>query len=273
MSINRVGVIGWPIEHSLSPAMHNAAFRALAMHNWRYDKIAIPPDSLQCCFDLREQGYVGINVTVPHKQTMLDCVQPDEKAQVIGAVNTVDFRDNTGTNTDVDGFIDDLKAHSVSIYGERVLVLGAGGSARAVVYGLLREGAEISIINRTPENAQKIVDSLINRDRLLRVLDAADGADCKPSLIVNCTPAGMWPNVDVSPWAEDVPFPYGVTVYDLVYRPAKTKLMQQAEANGGRAIGGLGMLVRQGAAAFKIWTGVMPPIDVMFDAVKGGLSV
>ena len=140
--VKRVGVIGFPVEHSLSPIMHNAAFAALQMSDWRYDAMSIPPDILR--LGLREpksHGYIGINVTVPHKEAIMEYVRPDDKARAIGAVNTVDFRNNIGTNTDADGLINDLYANDVSITGERVLVLGAGGAARAAVYGLLLRGA------------------------------------------------------------------------------------------------------------------------------------
>ncbi len=276
MTKNRVGVIGWPIEHSLSPAMHNAAFKVLGMgDNWRYDLRAIPPDDLPSGVEeMRQMGYVGINVTVPHKQTVMELVSPDEKAQAIGAVNTVDFRDNTGTNTDVDGFIADLGAHGVAVSGEKVLVLGAGGAGRAVVYGLWREGAQITVVEQISERAQEMIAHLrasVGADGI-ETKSLAGAAEWGASVIVNCTPVGMWPKVDASTWPVEIPFPQGVTVYDLVYRPAKTRLMQQAEDNGGRAFGGLGMLVRQGAAAFTIWTGKDAPFDVMFKIVRDVLE-
>lgn len=271
--VQKVGLVGWPVEHSLSPVIHNAAFRALGM-DWEYDTMAIPPDIAH--MGIREpgrHGYVGINVTVPHKQVALRMVQADEIAQAVGAVNTVVYRDNSGTNTDVIGLIEDLKAHDVQIAGASVLVLGAGGAARAAVYGLSREGAKLTVVNRTKQRAQVMVADLALtagvRDVEVKTLDEAAEGDI--DLIVNCTSAGLWPDVDISPWIEAVPFAEGVTVYDMIYRPAVTKLMRQAEAAGGRSIGGLGMLVRQGAESFKIWTGVEPPIEVMFDAARAAL--
>ena len=139
--MNRVGVIGFPVEHSLSPIMHNAAFAALGMSDWLYDAMAIPPDILRLGLrEPRDHGYIGINVTVPHKEAVMAYVRPDEKARAIGAVNTIDFRSNIGTNTDADGFIEDLRANGVALDGQRVLVLGAGGAARAAVYGLAGAG-------------------------------------------------------------------------------------------------------------------------------------
>ncbi len=263
----RVGVIGWPIEHSLSPAMHNAAFAALGM-DWQYDKMAIPPDIVKLSLrELRDAGFIGINVTVPHKQAVMPFVKPDEIARAVGAVNTIDFRTNAATNTDVAGFMDDLRAHGVDPAGAKVVVLGAGGAARAAVYGLAEAGAHLQIVNRTPQRAQELIDSLRVQ---ATVADADAVADA--ALIVNCTSAGMQPNIDTSPLPDDAPLRAGVVVYDMVYRPAQTKLMRQVEAAGGRAIGGLGMLVRQGAAAFRLWTGVEPPVDVMRAAAQAQLA-
>lgn len=263
----RVGVIGWPIEHSLSPAMHNAAFAALGM-DWQYDKMAIPPDIIrQSLRELGDAGFIGINVTVPHKQAVMPFVKPDEIARAVGAVNTIDFRSNSATNTDVAGFMDDLAAHGVDAAGKRVVVLGAGGAARAAVYGLANVGAHITIVNRTRERAQELIDSL-RVPSTVGDVGSVDGVE----LIVNCTSAGMQPKVDESPLPDEAPLQSGVVVYDMVYRPARTRLMKQVEAAGGRAIGGLGMLVRQGAAAFKIWTGVEPPVDVMLAAAQGELA-
>lgn len=263
--MNKVGAIGWPIEHSLSPVMHNAAFQTLGMHDWFYDKIAIPPDIVKLSLrELRDHDYIGINVTVPHKQAVMPYVKADAVAKAIGAVNTIDFRDNTGTNTDCAGFMDDLAANGIKAAGETVVVLGAGGAARAAVYGLAQAGARILIVNRTMERAEHLIADL-KVDARAVTHDEAGMSDA--SLIVNATSVGLAPKIHESPWPEDVPMPPGAVVYDMVYRPARTKLMEIAEAQGKRAVGGLGMLVRQGAAAFKLWTGVEPPIDVMFAAL------
>ncbi|MEP7294296.1 MAG: shikimate dehydrogenase [Chloroflexota bacterium] len=263
----RVGVIGWPIEHSLSPAMHNAAFAVLGLE-WQYDKMAIPPDIVKLSLrEFRDAGFVGLNVTVPHKQAVMPFVKPDEIAKAVGAVNTIDFRKNTGTNTDVAGFMGDLTAHGIDPAGMRVVVLGAGGAARAAVYGLAQVIARIVIVNRTPERARELIDSLRVRAITGGVADVADA-----DLIVNCTSVGLSPQVDDSPLPDDTPLKPGVIAYDMIYRPAQTRLMRQVEAAGGRAVGGLGMLVRQGAVAFKIWTGVEPPLDVMFAAAEQQLQ-
>lgn len=271
---HKVGIIGYPLTHTLSPAMHNAAFKALGM-DWTYEAMAIPPDIVR--LGLREpaqHGFIGINVTIPHKQTVMQYVRADATALAIGAVNTIDFRDNSGTNTDVVGLIEDLLAHDVTLAGAKALVLGAGGAARAAVYGLAAQGAQITVVNRTLETAQAMVASLSLVNLMLdaQVMTLDEAVERPIDLIINCTSAGMSPHEDESPWVEGVPFPAQVTLYDMVYRPAHTRLMQMAEAQGGRAIGGLGMLVRQGAASFKKWTGVEPPVEVMFDAVRAELA-
>lgn len=267
MTIHKVGVIGFPIDHSLSPTMHNAAFAALGMTDWLYDKIAIMPDIVKLGLrELRDHGYIGINVTIPHKQAVMPFVKPDATAQAVGAVNTIDFRDNTGTNTDVIGLMDDLAAHDIAVGGQTVIVVGAGGAARAAVYGLTGAGARVIVVNRTADKAQALIDSL-GVDAA--VMTAAEAFAAGGRIVINCTPVGMHPRVDESP-LDQVPF--GVTLYDMIYRPARTRLMEQVEAAGGRAVSGLGMLARQGAAAFKLWTGVYPPIEVMMNAAQEALK-
>ena len=189
-------------------------------------------------------------------------------------MNTVDFRSNIGTNTDADGFINDLRAHQVAIAGERALVLGAGGAARAAVYGLAGAGAEVAVVNRTWSRAEALVEHLRASAGIAgpRVMTLDEAAAWGMSLIVNCTSAGLHPHVNQSPWSQSLPFPAGLTVYDMVYRPAETALMRQCAATGGRAIGGLGMLARQGAIAFELWTGVAPPIDLMQRVLQDALE-
>ncbi|MCU0464730.1 MAG: shikimate dehydrogenase [Anaerolineae bacterium] len=271
----RVGIIGWPLTTTFSPAMHNAAFQALGM-DWVYDKMAIPLDIVRLgILEPQRHGYVGINVTIPHKEEAMRYVVPDALAQMVGAVNTIDLRTMGGTNTDVAGLVTDLQANGVELAGKRAVILGAGGAARAAVVGLTQAGASVVVVNRSLERARAMVANLalsnITIQAEAQTLDDAveqGGID----LIINATPAGMFPDVEATPWINGVPFPRGVTVYDMIYRPAQTRLMRQAEEHGGRAIGGLGMLVYQGAAAFKLWTGVEPPVEVMFAAVRGELG-
>lgn len=271
----RVGVIGWPVEHSLSPAMHNAAFQALGMTDWRYDLVPVPPDIVGHSLKVlrTEGGYTGVNVTVPHKQAVMPYVRPDDRARALGAANTIDFRTNVATNTDVAGLIGDLEAHDVPLKGAKVLVLGAGGAARAAVYGLTLAGAQVTVVNRTPQKANiMLADLTLSAGiRSVGVKPLEEAVQDDISLIINCTPVGMWPHVDASPWPDEVPIPPGVTLYDTIYRPERTRLIEQVEAAGGHTIGGLGMLIRQGALSFQIWTGIEPPLDVMFEAARVAL--
>ena len=288
-----VGLIGWPVAHSVSPAMFNAAFAALGL-NWHYESIPVPPKDLDRTLQtLRKRGLRGFNVTVPHKSAILphlETIQPE--AKTLGAVNTVTtVHEKTtyweGANTDVEGFQHDLLAHiRPPRPGAQALVLGAGGAARAAVYVLARLGFQVLIASRNPARGLDLIRAVqaglvqanpahgkiestqwrmqfrtLPFDRLGEVHSRVD-------LIVNCTPLGMWPNVDASPWPESVPLPLDAAVYDMVYRPARTLLLRQADAAGLNAIGGLGMLVRQGAAAFQRWTGQDAPYDIMLAAAR-----
>jgi shikimate dehydrogenase len=274
--MKKVGIIGWPVTHSISPAMHNAAYAALGLTDWQYELAPVPPDIVrQGLRTLRDEGgFIGVNVTVPLKEKVMPHVRPDERARAVGAVNTIDFRDNSGTNTDVIGFMDDLKAHGVEVQGQRVIVLGAGGAARAAVYGLARAGAQVTVVNRTPQKAQvMLADMMLSANiRSADVLTLDEAAEQGAVLVVNATSVGMWPKTEESPWITGVAWPAGAVAYDMVYRPRQTSFMRQAEQSGARVIGGLGMLVRQGAAAFKLWTGQDAPVEVMYAAAESALQ-
>lgn len=273
----RVGLIGWPVEHSVSPAMHNATFEALGL-DWRYDLLPVRPGELGR--DLRafvEQGYRGFNVTVPHKVEALALAQNvDAAAEAIGAANTFVVREGGGlwaVNTDAPGLWRDLNERAVAQPPAEALILGTGGSARAVAYALLTGGWRVRVLSRELERAGAFarefaaVGTIAPLQRGNLRSHVAESA-----LIVNCTPVGMWPHAAASPWPDDVSIPSGTTVYDLVYNPPRTVLMAQAEAAGARAIGGLGMLVWQGALAFELWTGQEPPLDVMRAAAERALA-
>ncbi len=277
-----VGIIGWPVEHSLSPLMHNAAFSATGL-NWAYVPLPVPPNRVQeAVLGLRALGFRGANVTIPHKQAVipyLDRITPE--AQAIGAVNTlvVDPEGAVwGTNTDAYGVLEDLRAHGVSVQGERVLILGAGGAAHAVAYALARQGSHVTIANRTEARAIQLARRLhaVLPGQRFSVIpltrEALATAARSHSLLVNTTSVGMWPHVDASPWPEEVEFGTIQVVYDVIYRPRETRLLQQARAAGCQAIDGLGMLVHQGAEAWRLWTGRVPPVDIMWQAVENALD-
>ncbi len=264
----RVGLLGWPLGHSVSPAMHNAAFEALGL-DWRYEALAVPPEGLaERVSAWLADGYRGFNVTVPHKRAVLglpEMAQVDPAVEAIGAANTL-IRLPDGklraANTDWQGFADEVQAQGIAVRGVRCLVLGTGGSAQAVAYALRRLGAtSITFVSRCPTGQP----DTIGYEALSRVAEAG--------LVVNCTPIGMAPHVEASPWPEGVPFPKGAAVYDLIYNPPVTRLMAQAREAGAPAIGGLGMLVRQGALSFEQWTGVAPPLDVMERAARQALGI
>lgn len=272
-----VGIIGWPVAHSFSPAMHNAAFAALGL-NWAYVPLPLHPDAVATAVSaLSALGFRGVNVTVPHKQTILrhlDTVA--DGARAIGAVNTVVFQTESapgaravGHNTDWAGFLADLAGMGVEIDGRDCIVLGAGGSARAVAYALAHAGGRVQVLARRPEQAAQLVGDLapyvdsnaIHAQDLAR-LETAVAAASAP-LIVNTTPLGMSPRPKRSVWPDDLAFPRDAFAYDLVYNPAETRFMQQARSAGCEAANGLGMLLHQGALAFRLWTAQDPDLEVM----------
>ncbi|MBN1811681.1 MAG: shikimate dehydrogenase [Anaerolineae bacterium] len=277
-----VGLMAWPIGHTLSPAMHNAAFDALGL-NWRYVPLPVRPERVEAAVrGLVALGFQGCNVTVPHKQAVipvLDSIAPDARA--FGAVNTIIVERKVGgtaavmgDNTDYKGFVASLRSEGFEPEGKRAVVVGAGGGARAVVFGLLQAGAEeILVSDLVPEQVHALVTGLA--DARLRELPATTEALVESAraadLLVNATPVGMMPKVDVSIWPDDVPIPSRLTVFDLVYNPVETRLLTQVKRAGARAIGGLDMLVRQGALSFEMWTRAEPPIEVMRAACEAGL--
>lgn len=278
----KVGLIGWPVEHSVSPAMHNAAFGALGL-DWRYHLLPTPATELEAAvMTLRRGEWAGANITVPHKEAvipLLDSVSP--AALIIGAVNTLLTRDGAlvGDNTDAEGFLADLTEAGFSPAGRGALVLGAGGAARAIVYALVQAKCTVTIHNRTPARALALA-AHISRDVDVSTVQAVPhGVPLQEldlgafELVVNTTSVGMWPHKEESAWPEDCALPAHLTVYDLVYNPAETRLLRQARSAGLRAIGGLGMLVHQGALAFERWTGQVPPLPVMGQAARGALTV
>jgi shikimate dehydrogenase len=282
--VKKVGLIGWPADYSLSPAMHNAAFKALGIDGeWHYDLLPTPPNELKARVEtLIERGYVGANVTVPHKQSIIPMLSGGVvlAARGINAINTI-VLDNgklQGHNTDVYGIRADLEAHDVELKGSKALILGAGGAAHAAALSLANAGASITVMNRHSQRAWDLYRNIRGKTAselaiTVQELSALERLAPQMTLIINCTPAGMSPvHSDMSPWPREVAIPASATVYDMVYRPAVTKFMQQALQAGARAIGGLGMLVYQGAAAFQLWTGQDPDIRVMRQAAEQALE-
>ena len=270
----RLSLLGYPLSHSVSPAMHNAALAELGLNGWRYVPVPVPPEGLaQAVAGLRGDEHAGANVTVPHKQAvvaLIDGVTP--VAHAIGAVNTLVKKDGRllGHNTDAAGLLADLYALDVHVSKRPVLILGAGGSARAAIAALAGVGARLRVVARRPEQVESL-RSIAALEAFpwtpLGLLTASDDV----ALIVNTTPLGMTPNTDASPWLEGTPFPPDAFVYDLVYNPADTLLVRQARADGLRAATGLGMLVEQGALALELWTGQTAPRATMRRAAEANL--
>jgi shikimate dehydrogenase len=288
-SPRRLGVLGWPVAHSRSPAIHNAALAALGMDGWRYQLLPVPPELFEeTARGLGASGFVGANVTIPHKHAALALASEASAAAVaIGAANTLTFvADGTiaAENTDAPGLI---AALDLKLGGMSALVLGAGGSARAAVWALREGGArEISVWNRTPERAEELA-----RDLGARPVRAPAPAD----LLVNCTSVGLTPSPGAN-LAGEVTSPtvapdrversasereelnqLGLTfdqvgnypyVVDMVYRPGSTQLLAAAREHGARTLDGLEILLAQGALSFELWTGRKPPLDVMRAALR-----
>jgi shikimate dehydrogenase len=264
-----LGVLGWPVAHSRSPAMQNAALAALALDDWHYQRLPVPP----ALFDetvraLGEAGFAGANVTIPHKEAALSLAdEASDAARQIGAANTLTFGDD-GTvgaeNTDAPGL---LAALGFEVAGLRAQVLGAGGSARAAVWALLHAGAaEVMVWNRTPERARTLSEELG-----ANAVKRPQSAD----LLVNCTSVGL--GVERSSAEDRGLNQLGLQgdqigeyshVADLVYRAGSTPLLAAAAAHGAHTIDGLEILVAQGALSLRLWTGREPPLDVMRKAAR-----
>lgn len=275
-----VGLLGWPVAHSLSPAMHNAAARALGL-DFVYVPLPVAPEAVGAAVrGLAALGFLGANVTVPHKEAVLPHLDHlDEVAHALGAVNTIVVGGDVapalhGANTDVAGLLADLDEYGVTFAQRDCILLGSGGAARAAAYGLAKHGARVHVIARRREQASQLVEALrphVTAGSLSphswQELPALAARVEKP-LIVNATPLGMDPHPGASPWPGDVPFPSSSFVYDMVYQPAETRLLQQTRAAGCAGANGLGMLLHQGALAFELWTGLRPHTAVMRQALQ-----
>jgi shikimate dehydrogenase len=275
--MKRLAVLGHPVSHSRSPAMQNAALKALGLgDDWGYEAIDIEPAGFAGrTTQLPAQGFVGANITIPHKEAALALAdEASEAAQQIGAANTLSFRDAAirADNTDASGL---LAALPGPVEGRSALVLGAGGSARAAVWALAGQGASVSLWNRTAERADALVRDLANAGALTPAegrLRAVTGEQVRGNgyeLIVNCTAIGMR---DEDPF-EQLPldperFDDGTVVVDLVYAGSESRLVHEARARGATVVEGLEVLVRQGGESLSIWTGMDPPLDVMRKAAR-----
>ncbi|MBD2184743.1 shikimate dehydrogenase [Planktothrix sp. FACHB-1355] len=283
-----LGVIGNPIEHSLSPVMHNAAIATLGV-DYVYLPFPVKPEDLQVAIaGFAAIGTIGFNVTIPHKQAIIPLLsEVSPIARSVGAVNSVWRTDKgwSGTNTDVEGFLAPLLNLSPSSQ-ERdwsqttALVLGYGGAARAVVAGCAQLGVQqVKVIGRSPQKLNDFLDSWLN-SRLPVRLSVHNWQELpnllsEANLLVNTTPIGMYPRVEESPLSADeiAKLPKGAIVYDLIYTPNPTLFLKLAKQQGADAIDGLEMLVQQGAAALQIWLQQSVPVDVMRQSLRRHLGL
>ena len=272
----KLGLVGYPLGHSLSPRIYDAALKACGLEG-DYSPFPIRLDdkleikSLLSC--VRSGEILGLNVTIPHKQNVIDFLDElTPTANAIGAVNTIYRRENrlVGDNTDAPGFLSDLhrflgERKSSMVNRPSSLVLGAGGSARAVAYALFHDGWDITIAARRIEQAIELASQFDNT--MAMELNEQTFQDSNVQLIVNTTPLGMTPNVNQSLLPENIELAKETIIYDLVYNPHETKLVRDARAQGLHATIGLGMLIEQAALSFEIWTGYSPSREVMRAAV------
>ncbi len=266
MTFFKLGILGCPVQHSRSPAMQHAALAAAGLEG-RYEKIEVAPADLpRVVASLEANGFTGVNVTLPHKQAVLPLLdEVDAVAREIGAVNTVCVREGRlfGTNTDAEGLVRSIRAAGVELQGVRVLVLGAGGAARAATTGLHQAGALVRASARRIEAARALPHA-----EAVAWNDQDAWADTE--LLVQATSATMGHGADA--FVDGLPLDRlsaDAAVVDLVYTPLDTALLRAARTRGVRTIDGLGMLVHQGALAFEHWTGHVGDIDAMRDALTG----
>jgi len=274
--IKLCGVIGDPIEHSVSPAMHNAAFNKMGL-DYFYVSFRVKQEDLGKAIEgMKALNIRGLNVTIPHKVAVIPFLDKlDPLAEKIGAVNTIVNDDGTltGYNTDATGFLQALLEKGIEPEDKKVVILGAGGAARAISFILAERGSKLVILNRTVDKAEECANRVsqvfgrkiealkLDEENLARALGEAD-------ILVNTTSVGMSPNIDEIPVPSTL-LKSALIVFDIVYNPIKTRLQREAEKAGAKTISGIEMLVWQGALAFEKWTDVKAPIKLMRkEAVK-----
>jgi shikimate dehydrogenase len=268
------GIIGDPVEHTLSPGMHNAAFKSVGLDHI-YVPFNVKTEELEDAINgARAMGIKGLNVTIPHKTEVIKYLDYlDIAAGLISAVNTIEFGENgaIGHNTDGIGAIRAIE-EVTSVKKKKIMVLGAGGAARAISFQLLLNEAESLVIsNRTIEKAQELKDDLIEKlDHEVTVTDL--GTDLARELedtdiLINTTPIGMYPNINHKPLVTADMMHKELIVNDIVYNPLKTGLIREAENAGAKTISGIKMLMYQGIESFRIWTGIEPPVEIFQSAL------
>ena len=272
-STDIVGLIGHPVEHSFSPPMHNAAFDAVGM-DYAYVAFDVDPNNLKSAIEgAKSLNVKGFNVTIPHKIEVMQYLNElDEVAELIGAVNTIDFKDMKGYNTDGIGAIRAIE-EVTKVKDKNVIVAGAGGASRAISFYLAKFGAgSITILNRNVDKAHKLASD-ISDSKLISDVGADSISEINSYLkdsdvLVDTTPLGMHPHINDEPIATAENMHEDFVVFDAVYNPNETVLLKEAIKAGAKPVYGIKMLLYQGAESFKIWTGQDAPIDVMENALN-----
>lgn len=277
-STNVVGLIGNPVEHSFSPPMHNAAFKALNM-DYVYVAFDVLPENLgNAIMGGKALNIKGLNVTIPHKINVMEYLNEiDDVARLIGAVNTIDFKNLKGYNTDGIGAIKAIK-EVTPIENKKVILAGAGGASRAISFYLAKENPEeIIILNRNTKKAENLSKDLLNSKLTDNVksgsIDEIEKYIRDGDILVDSTPLGMYPHTEDTPIATSDMMHEDLVVNDIVYNPNETALIKEAIKADAKPVYGIKMLLYQGAESFKIWTNQEPPIDVMEKALKETLNI
>ncbi|WP_296862975.1 shikimate dehydrogenase [uncultured Methanobrevibacter sp.] len=277
-STNIVGLIGHPVEHSFSPPMHNAAFDALNM-DYAYVAFDVNPNDLKSAIEGAESLNIkGFNVTIPHKVDVMQYLDElDEVARLIGAVNTIDFKNLKGYNTDGIGAVKAIE-EVTSIKNKNVVVAGAGGASRAISFYIAKYGAEsLTILNRNEAKAESLASDVsdsgligeVAYDSINAIGNYMEGAD----VLIDTTPLGMHPNISDEPIVKADMMDEDLVVFDAVYNPNETVLIKEVIKANAKPVYGIKMLLYQGAESFKIWTGKTAPIDVMEKALRNTLNL
>lgn len=273
-----VGLIGEPVEHSFSPPMHNEAFKTLGL-DYVYVPFNVSPDNLKSAIEgANSLNIQGLNVTIPHKINVINYLKElDPIAELIGAVNTIDFKNLKGYNTDGIGCIRAIE-EVTKIKDKNIVVAGAGGAARAIVFYLAKYGAEeVNILNRNLKKAENLANDLL-ASNLISNVNSSDISEISKfisdaDILIDTTPVGMHPNVSDEPIVKAADIHEELVVNDIVYNPNETVLLKEAIKANAKVVYGIKMLLYQGAESFKIWTGREAPIDVMEAKLKETLNV
>ena len=277
-STNIVGLIGHPVEHSFSPPMHNAAFDALNM-DYAYVAFDVNPNDLKSAIEGAESLNIkGFNVTIPHKVDVMQYLDElDEVARLIGAVNTIDFKNLKGYNTDGIGAVKAIE-EVTSIKNKNVIVAGAGGASRAISFYIAKYGAEsLTILNRNEVKVESLASDVsdsgligeVAYDSINAIGNYMEGAD----VLIDTTPLGMHPNISDEPIVKADMMDEDLVVFDAVYNPNETVLIKEVIKANAKPVYGIKMLLYQGAESFKIWTGKTAPVDVMEKALRNTLNL